>query len=248
MPLFMSLAGEFGYGRAYAPPFSAIDLGTFSNWHTSNASTIAQTSISSFYAYTFDGSPSTILDGGFNMWNEGNTVSFGTTSNISYGTIGSTFFVSQPNVWPQISLAYATSASTLQWTNGGNLGMAGSPFGSNANFSGVYTTTNQGRNGSYWVNQKYGLTNPTVCYVWFTIIQPSVNGNIGGTSDSRNTANPPTYSYTQSFSVTGSEVLFGQVLLSARTPYSYPNGLAISQANVANFLSNYVQNADIRML
>lgn len=249
MPLYMSLAGEFGYGRSHAPPFDAIDFGTFSNWHANNASSIANAAIPSFYKYIFDGSPSTITDGGFNMWNVGNAVSLGgTASNISYGTLASTFYVSEPNVWPQIALSYTTATDTLQWINNGNLGMAGSPFGSNMNYSGSYTTTNQGRGGSYWVNQKYGLTNPTVCYVWFTITQSTVNSQITASNDLRNVLNPPAYTYTQSVSVTGSKILFGQMFLSVRTISSYPNGFPISQANIETFLSNYVQNADIRML
>ena len=249
MPLYMSLAGEFGYGRSYAPPFNAIDLGTFSNWHTSNASTIAAAAIPSFYNYAFDGSPSTITDGGFNMWDVGNFLSFGAQSNMAYGTLTSTMFISQPNVWPQVAIAYTSAAaSTLQWGNAGSVGMNGSPFGSNANFSGTYTTTNQGRGGNYWVNQKYGLANPTICYVWFTIQQPTVNTQITGTNDQRGTYNPPLYTYTQSFAVTGSELIFGQMFLSVRTTTGFPNGFAISQANIETFLSNYVQNADIRML
>jgi len=248
MPLYMSLAGDFGYGRSHAPPFDAIDFGTFSNWHTSNASTIAETTISSFYKYTYDGSPSTIADGGFNMFDIGNIVSFSTFNNIPYGTISSVFYVSQPNVWPHVSLAYATATGTLQWANSGSVGMGGSPFGSNANFSGTYTTTNQGRNGSYWVNQKYGLTNPTICYMWFTIKQPTVNSQINSYTDSRSIFNPPLYAYTQSISVSGSKFLFGQMLLSARTSSSFPNGFLISQTDIESFLSNYVQNADIRML
>ena len=248
MPLYMSLAGEFGYGRARAPPFDSIDFGTFSNWHTSNASSIATAAIPSFYKYDFDGSPSTITDGGYNMWDIGNTVSFGELSNLSYGTLGSTFYISQPNVWPQVAIAFATTTSTLEWGNGGSVGMNGSPFGSNANISGTYTTANQGRGGSYWVNQKYGLTNPTICYVWFTIQQPTVNSQIGTIVDTRGTYNPPLYTYTQSLSVTGSKFLFGQMFLSVRTSAGFPNGFAIPKANIESFLSNYVESADIRML
>ena len=75
MPLYTTLGGVLGYGRFYLPPFDAVDLGSFSNWHTTNASSIAQTSIESCYNYLFDGSPSTILDGGYNMWSLGNFVS-----------------------------------------------------------------------------------------------------------------------------------------------------------------------------
>jgi len=181
------------------------------------------------------------------MWNEGNIVSFGATT-VPYGTIGSNYFVSEANVWPQVALGFTTAAAVAEWKNSGHLGMAGSPFGSNANFSGTYTTPNQGRGGSYWVNQKYGLTNPTVCYLWFTITQPTINTIATGSNDNRSTPDPPLYSYTQSVSVTGSKIILGQMFLSTRSATSFPTGDLLSQVAVEGFLSNYVNNADIRMI
>jgi len=253
MPLYMTLGGVFGYGRSHLPPFDAVDLGSFSNWHTSNASTIYEGSITNSYKYLFDGTPSTIFDGGYNMWNVGNYVSLEgalTASNINYGSVGggtgSGYFVSQADDCPQVALAYVKSG-TLQWDNAGSVGMFGSPFSSNANFNGTYTTTNQGRIGSYWVNQKYGLANPTICYVWFTVQDPTVNSQITGSNDGRNTLQPPNYTYTQSFSVTGTNVIFGQMLLSVLNPSGFPNGFLIPQGQIQNFLSNYVGAADIRL-
>jgi hypothetical protein len=182
------------------------------------------------------------------MWDTGNFISFGTQSNLPYGTLTSTIFISEPNVWPQVAIAYTTATSgTLEWGNGGYVGMNGSPFGSNLNFSGTYSTTNQGRNGTYWVNQNYGLANPTICYLWFTIQQPTVNTTITGTNDNREPYNPPIYLNSQSFSVTGSRIILGQMFLSVRTGAGFPNGFAIPKANIETFLSNYVQSADIRM-
>ena len=253
MPLYMTLGGVFGYGRSHLPPFDAVDLGSFSNWHKSNASTIFQAAITNSYNYNFDGTVSTIFDGGYNMWNLGNYVSLEgavTASNIKYGTLstitGSGYFVSQPNSWPQISMGYVKSG-TLQWDNAGSIGMFGSPFSSNANFNGTYATTNQGRMGSFWVNQKYGLANPTICYVWFTVQDPTVNSQITSSNDGRNVLQPPNYTYTQYFSVTGTNVIFGQMLLSVRNPSGFPNGFLIPQGEIQNFLSNYVGAADIRL-
>ena len=257
MPLYMTLGGVFGYGRSHLPPFDAVDFGSFSNWHGATASSIAATAIPNCYNYLFDGTVSTILDGGHNMWNVGNYVSIEgvvTGSNIAYGTAvataGSGYFVSQSNSWPQVAMAYVgagSSPATIQWDNAGEVGLFGSPFASNANFNGTYATMNQGRHGSYWVNQKYGLANPTICYLWFTIQDPNVNSVITGSTDGRNTVQPPDYSYTQFFSVTGSRFLFAQMLLSVRDPSAFPNGFLISQPTIENFLSNYVQSADIRL-
>jgi len=253
MPLYMTLGGVFGYGRSHLPPFDSVDLGSFSNWHMSNASSIMQSAITNSYNYLFDGSPSTITDGGYNMWNIGNSISVegeNEVFNISYGTIfngtKSGYFISQPNVWPQTSLGYVNSG-TIQWDNSGTIGMFGSPFSSNANYDGSYTTSNQGRRGSYWINQKYGLANPTICYVWFTIEDPSVNSQITDFNDARNTVQPPDYTYQQSFSVSGTNLLFGQMLLSVRNASSFPNGFLIPQGAIQTFLQNYVQVADIRL-
>ena len=255
MPLYMTLAGNFGYGRSPAPAFNSIDLIGFSNWHTSNSSTFTS-NIPNFYFYQFDGSPSTIQDGGYNMWNIGNyltlsgittasTIRYGTLSNVSASNYG--YYVSQPNVWPQVELAYMRSGE-IAWHNAGSPGTAGSPFASNVNSSGYYTTTNQGRYGSYWTNQNYGTANPTICYVWFTIQQPNFNSGISAINDFRNFISPPRSEYTQSFSIVGNNILVGQMLLSVRNSLAFPNGYLIPDIAIVNFLSNYVQNANITII
>lgn len=250
----MTLAGEFGYGRVNSTVFNYVDLVSFSNWHTSNASSFT-TAIPNFYFYTYDGSISTIDDGGYNMWNIGNYISLNgitTASNISYGTLQNTqlsnygYFVSQSNVWPQVELAYMR-AGTIQWYNAGSPGTGGSINSSNANSTGTYTTSNQGRYGTYWVNQNYGMINPTICYIWFTIQQPSINGYFVTSNDQRNTANPPYADYTQSFSITGYNILVGQMLLSVLDQANYPSGYLIPDSNINRFITNYVQNAVINI-
>jgi hypothetical protein len=254
MPLYMTLAGEFGYGRPNTTSFNYVDLISFSNWHMSNASTITS-NIPNFHFYDYDGSVSTINDGGYSMWNIGNFVSlngFVNASTIVYGTLSNTpnsnygYFVSQPNVWPQVELAYVR-AGTMTWNNAGKPGTGGSINSSNANSSGSYTTSNQGRYGSYWVNQNYGMTYPTICYLWFTIQQSNMNPTITSSNDQRNTANPPYANYTQSFSITGYNVLFGQMLLSVVDFGVYPHGYLIPDSNINAFITNYVQNASINI-
>jgi len=255
MPLFMTMAGNFGYGRANVATFNTVDLNTLSNWHTSNASTLATNSIPYFYFYEFDGSISTINDGGYNMWNIGNYLSLtGSTtgSNVPYGTLTNTpangygYYVSQPNVWPQLEMAYVRNG-TIAWHNAGAPGTAGGPYSSNANSEGTYTTSNQGRYGSYWVNQNYGTANPTICYVWFTIEQSNLNPNIISSNDLRKTVNPPATNYTQSFSVTGYNFLFGQMMLSVDNIDVFPNGYLIPDSNINSFITSYVQNAVINI-
>ena len=254
MPLFMTLAGEFGYGRTNSTSFNNVDLISFSNWHTSNASSFT-TAIPNFHFYDFDGSISTINDGGYNMWNIGNYVSlngFVNASTIRYGTLANTplsnygYFVSQSNVWPQVELAY-TRGGTITWNNAGAPGTAGTIGSSNNNISGTYTTSNQGRNGTYWANQNYGKLNPTICYIWFTIMQPNLNSVLYSVNDQRNTVNPPYANYTQSVSITGGNILFCQMLLSVVDLDNYPSGYLISDSVINTFITNYVQNANINI-
>ena len=189
------------------------------------------------------------------MWNVGNYISLNGVTNAStirYGTLvnqptnGYGYFVSQPNVWPQVELAWLTGG-TVTWNNAGAPGTAGLIGSSNANSTGTYTTSNQGRNGSYWVNQTYGKVNPTICYVWFTILQPSLNSIVYSFADGRNTVNPPYANYTQSFSIVGANMLFGQMLLSGLDLGNYPNGFLIPDSNINTFITNYVQNAVINI-
>ena len=253
MPFLGSVEGVLGYGRGAVlggvdpGVFNQLDLAAFSNWHMSNASNIANTNITNFYAYLFDGTANSISDGGFDMWDSGNFISltgFQTASNINYGTLSNTpasgygFFVSQASRWPQVALAWVKNG-TIQWHNAGDVGTDGG--GANSNFAGTYTTPS-GRYGSYWVNQNYGTPDPTICYLYFTV-QNTYGGGITSSNDLRKTANPPANTYTQSFSVTGSNLIFGQMLLSVRN--ATPIGFLIPQATVAAFLSNYVQAATL---
>lgn len=258
MPFVASVEGVRGFGRA--PPaapqisgvFNQLDLAAFSNWHTANASNLGSTNIANFYAYLFDGTANSITDGGNDMWDVGNYISltgFQTASNINYGTLSNTpasgygFFVSQANCWPQVALAWVRNG-TIQWYNGGDVGTDGG--GSNNNFAGTYTTPS-GRNGSYWVNQNYGTPDPTICYLYFTVLNSSYGGGVTASNDLRKTAQPPANVYTQSFSVTGSNLIFGQMLLSVRNSAAAPNGFLIPQATIAAFLSNYVQAATLNV-
>ena len=255
MPAVATSAGRYGYGRAPvvvgSGSFNQINLTAFSNWHTSNAQAIYSTNITNSYNYIFDGGAYNINDGGFDMWDLGNFISltgFASSSNINYGTLTNTpasnygFFVSQANEWPQIAFAYVKNG-TIQWYNGGDVGTDGG--GSNNNSSGTYTTTNQGRYGSYWLNQNYGTPDPTIGYLYFTIQQSNLNSAITSSNDLRKTAQPPANTYTQSFSITGSNIIFCQMLVSVRNASVSPAGFLIPSSNIVNFLSNYVQNATI---
>lgn len=238
--------------------FNQVDLVAFSNWHVANSSNIFTANITNAYIYAFDGATNNISDGGFDMYDTGNFISLSTTrttvnvlnlQNINYGTLSNVtlsnygFFISQANIWPQISLAY-TKSGTIQWRISGGIGTDNLAASSNLNVSGTYTTNNQGRNGSFWVNQVYNTSDPSIVTTWFTILQPNVNSVITSCNDNRYNANPPIDPMNQNFTVTGSNYLFGCFLLSSRNT-SLSRGQAIPTNEIQNFLSNYVTNANI---
>lgn len=239
-------------------PFNQVDLVAFSNWHAANSSNIFTANITNRYIYTFDGGANSIGDGGFDMYDTGNFISFSTTratvnllntQSNNYGTLTNVpasnygFFISQANVWPQISLAY-TNSGTIQWRISGGIGTDNQAASSNSNIAGSYTTTNEGRYGSFWANQVYNTTDPSIVMTWFTILQPNLNSVITSCNDNRFSGTLPIDPMNQNFTVTGSNYLFGCFLLSSRNT-SLSRGELIPTNEIQNFLSNYVTNANI---
>jgi hypothetical protein len=238
--------------------FNQIDLVSFSNWHTSNASSFFLSNITNAFRYTFDGGLNNISDGGNDMYDSGNYISFSTTRGTTnllnsqsnnYGTLSNFtsqnygFFISQSNVWPQISFAY-TNSGTIQWRISGGIGTDNQSASSNSNVSGTYITNNQGRYGSFWANQVYNTSDPSIVMTWFTILQSNLNSAITSCNDNRYNANPPIDPMNQNFTVTGSNYIFGCFLLSSRN-LSLSRGELIPTTQIENFLSNYVTNANI---
>ena len=132
-----------------------VDLVVLNTWHSLNASSILSTFIPSTFYYLFDGTTSTIIqDGGYNfdMFDNGNIINLSTTlgntvitvvrSNV-YGRVSTLtgsnfgFMTTSRNVWPQVSLAFASNATT-RWTITGGIGSDGGGFLSNV--SSTYTT------------------------------------------------------------------------------------------------------------
>ena len=182
-----------------------------------------------------------ISDGGSDMFDNGNYVSFsidGTeTANIQYGTLveESTYgyYVGEGSPYPHLSIAYADSAA-LQWRTSGNLGADGS--GTISNSTGTYTCSG-GRHGSYWLNTTRGAGDPAVGDLWFTIEKTEWSSNISSTTDNRKVSN--TDSYNHNMIATGTNFFFCKALLSRGS------GQNINTAEVETFLQNYVENMDI---
>jgi hypothetical protein len=244
--------------------FKNIDLVALNTWHNLNASSIYRTYIPSSFFYAFDGlnNPSTVIDdGGNDMFDAGNVINLSSTrgntvisvvrSNV-YGRISTSsnnnfgFMTTSRNVWPQVSMAYASNA-TLRWTLTGGIGSDNA--GLLSNVSSTYTT-NRGYTGRWWANQGWGQQfDPSIVYTWFTIessswntlISSSNNGmwNVATTSDLMN----------QFVSVTGNNFVFGVFLLSVLRPTTTTGTSFFLSTNfITNFLSNYVENANINLI
>ncbi len=240
--------------------FNNIDLNALNIWHVNNASSIYRTYIPSSFFYVFDATASlastSISDGGFDMYDSGNFINLSTTrvttniitvnSNV-YGRISTLtnsnvgFMTTSRNVWPQVSFAYAQDASIL-WRITGGIGTDGG--GTLCNVSSTYTTS-RGYTGRFWANQGYGTGDPTICYTWFTIESSSWNTLISSSNIGLATAAAPPDPMNQFIRVTGCNFGFGVFLLSARRTNASPFGFFISTSAITNFLSNYVENANI---
>jgi hypothetical protein len=241
-------------------PFNNINLAALNDWHVLNASSFYSTNIPSRYNYTFDATgglaSTSINDGGFDMYDSGNFFNISTTrgtaniltvnSNV-YGRISTLtgsnvgFMTTSRNVWPQVSLAYAQEANIL-WRITGGIGTDGG--GSLSNVSSTYTTP-RGYTGRFWANLGFGTSDPTICYTWFTIESTDWNTLISSSNIGMARTLAPPDPMNQFVRVDGCNFMFGVFLLSSRRTTPSPNGFFISTSFIENFLSNYVQNANI---
>lgn len=238
--------------------FTAVDLVALSNWHTANSCNIYTTNVSPAYIYIYDGGTNNINDGGGDMYDQGNFLSWGyldrngvlQTSNtsINYGTIFTTtstganrgYYISQSANWPNTCFAYAQSG-TINWRVNGDVGTDGG--GTMGNSNGTYTTSGGIRYGSWWANYNGGTSDPSICEIWFTILFNNVSPSlITASNDGRNTISPPPNGMNQFFQVTGSNYCFCLTLLSKNS------GVFVSATEISNFVANYVQNATITFL
>jgi hypothetical protein len=258
MPFINTIEFRYGFaGPTTAPivPGNFLNLATFGTWHQQNGFRYFSSNISSFYYYAFDGTSNTITDGGNDMWDGGNCNSiFGvfTSTNVVYGTsfnnsnLGQGYYVSPPGGaaasnscnQPFMCLAYSKSG-TITWNNAGDIGTDGGS-GVSSNISGIYSAASN-RNGVWYANQNYNGGDPNICYVWFSVNQPTYSTLYSNIVDGRkpNGSLPPN-TYNSSFvTFTGCNLIIGQTLLSR-----FPTGF-ITSGEISAFLSNYVGNAPL---
>ncbi len=240
--------------------FNFLDLTALRSWHNTNASSTFSTFIPSSYFYNFDDTTpfsTNILDGGFDMYDAGNYISLSTTRTTSniysansnlYGILSTVntqnfgFFITSRFVWPQLSLGFIQNGSIL-WRLSGGIGSDNA--GSNSNVSSTYTTP-RGYTGRYWANQGWGQGfDPSICYTWFTIESTSWNTLISSSNIGLATPAIAPDPMNQFVRITGCNYVFGVFLLSARRPGPSGTSFFLSTTHITNFLSNYVQNANI---
>ena len=186
------------------------------------------------------------------MWDVGNfisltfsnlrnlsTMNYGTMSTFSNSVTGllGGFYITPANQWPQTAIAYIKNG-TVGWNNAGDVGTDGG--GTVSNISGTYTCPG-GRSGRYWVNQNFGVSDPSIIYAWYTIEQQSYGTVISSSNINRKTVDNNTYS--QTVNLTGCNIIFAQTLLSARRLVPSIGGYFMASTIIEGFLSTFVERA-----
>ena len=177
------------------------------NWWQLN-SYFSYSALTDEYRYNFIPSTNHILNGGFNMFNNGNYIFTNNVVPRAYGSLGTDFFITKPNVWPQLTLLkYNTAGQTRQI---GTFGVTGSVDRTTSTDSGTY---NCGVINGQWVS--YANTSPTtpsIVYVWFNVTSPSWNSDVIGFTENFNLSDPTIIDTT--VSMTAHNVYLGMTLLS----------------------------------
>lgn len=239
----------------------SINLTNINSYHQGSSSTYYTSYISSYYNYTYDMSSGTttyrnvsipsgnyaIADGTNDMFDTGNAITFmpngNTTTAIVYGTVSNDstnntgYWVANISYWPHISATWTgvtSRALTICVTGNSGSDTSGTVSNQNTTYS-----TGSGRSGVIYFSTNYNATDPAIGEVWFTITNSSWNSSVSLTTDGRRTTdNEPTYTdtYSQYMTFTGTNFILCKALLS-----KYPTA-NLSTTEVANFVSNWVQN------
>jgi hypothetical protein len=181
-----------------------------------------------------------ILNGGDNMFDNGNIINIGISSlilyDVNYGTSsfnGSSygFYVAKDVSRPHTSVAFINDGP-ISFGTSGKTGSAGNAVVEN--YSTSYSCTN-GRYGTIWANINYSTINPTIGDIWFTVENNTWSSIIDSIIDVRKGADTSEYG-TQEIQLTGQNYMFCKTLLSRST------GLYLSPAVVTGFVSSFVEN------
>jgi hypothetical protein len=205
------------------------------NWWQLN-SYFSYSALTDEYRYNFIPSTNHILNGGFNMFNNGNYIFTSNRVPRNYGTLGTNFFITKPNVWPQLTLIkYGRVAQTLQI---GTFGNTGTGTRTEVLDNGTY---NCGViNGTWTGYTNSSPTTPSITYVWFTVTSPAWGSDIIRFTENFNLSDPTIIDAT--VSMTAHSVYLGMILLSkfGGTPGSFTNQeiTEFLESSICNLFSN----------
>jgi hypothetical protein len=177
------------------------------NWWSNNSYTY-YSAMTGEYRYNYIPSTNHIQNGGFNMFNNGNYLFINSPTPKSYGTIGSNYFVTRPNVWPQLTMVrYNNVASSI------GIGAFGTPGIGTRDAVLDNGTYDCGEiNGTWYSYTNYSSESPSIIYVWFTVRSPLWGSDILNVNDNRSIADPT--SMFNSITITGHNIYVGLTLLS----------------------------------
>jgi len=204
-------------------------LTQMSNWWNIH-SYLSYSGLTNEYLYNFIPATNRIQNGGFNMFNNGNYIFINNPTPKTYGVIGTNYFVTKPNVWPQLTMVkFGTTASSI------GIGSFGTPgVGTRTAIldNGTYSCGNI--NGNWYSYSNYTTGTPSIIYVWFTVKNTQWGSDILNVNDSRSVADPT--SMFNSITFTAHSIFIGMTLLSKR------NGVTETFTNqeITNFLQSSI--------
>lgn len=201
------------------------------NWWNSN-SYFLYTGLTNEYRYNFIPSTNHIQNGGYNMFNNGNYVFTSNRVPRNYGTLGSNFFITKPNVWPQLTLIrYGTVGQTQQI---GTFGSTGGGVRSTVVDNGTYNCGVINGTWTSYSNTSSGFS--SIIYVWFTVTSPAWGSDIITINNNINVSDPTIIDAT--VSMTGHSIYLGMTLLSK---FGGSSDLFTNQ-EITNFLESSICN------
>jgi hypothetical protein len=200
-----------------------------SDWWKFN-SYYSYSALTNEYRYNFIPATNNIQNGGFNMFNYGNYIFITTSYPKTYGTIGSNYFITNPNVWPQLTMIkYGIGTSTH------DIQIYGTPGSGTRQIeldNGTYSCGNIF--GDWFSYTNHSSVSPSIIYVWFIVKNNSWGSDVVKITDGRTISNPNTI--LESISVTGHNIFLGMTLLSKHN--DNPN--TFTNQEITNFLESSI--------
>jgi hypothetical protein len=241
---------------AFAGPTPAADLDTIATYLRNYQGTDLRNP--SFYSYTLDGNSKTILDGGGDMYDNGNNTAPWLNSGTRYSTLNTinesfalaydvTTASTTDTDFRYVSLGWGTSPDRRPLTMLGTRTTAGNPIGfqkygnAGSDGSGLMTsrriyegTVFNGFTVYAFYRLNYNAGDPSICDLYMLIGQPSWNssfGTISSYADPVNAGGNGGHFYSSGPAT--------QNLLAITTLLSKNSGVAVTEAEMQTIVQNY---------